>query len=163
MIDTVGSAASAISPPPATIPVVPQVSKAQVDMHLLQELFVRIRESVPIGLPAILLIAYTHTNAVSRERVWGWLVMMLVLVGIRLGIAHRFLSRPVTERTGYRTWFLLAIVSAFCFTAGWVSCLGLLAGPDMDSLFYLRMLVLSALAAAMLNTQGVDIDRKSVV
>jgi diguanylate cyclase (GGDEF)-like protein len=137
--------------------VIPQVPREQVDMHLLEELFVRIRESVPIGIPAILLVAYTHSNAVSRERVWGWLVIMLVLVGFRLGIAHQFLSRPVTERTGYRTWLLLAIASVFFFTVGWVSCMGLFAGPDMDGLFYLRMLVLSAVAAALLNTQGVDI------
>ncbi len=133
----------------------PAVPAEQINLRILREFYTRAQESVLLGVPAVIMLAYAHLDAQPFSRILTWTLLVLAFMAFRLLVAKRFLARDEADTRGSERWRLLACAGTVTFAASWVSCLTLLGGPTPDGLFYLRLLCLAGLAAFMLSTLGV--------
>lgn len=129
-------------------------SAEEIRAGMLQELYVRGRESTLVGFLPIFLLAWMHSNEHEIGPVLLWTAALMLVQTYRLLMAQRYLHRP--EAQTRQRWYLHQCLGVGALAVGWVSSFVLLTANEMNTLFYLHLLFLIGLSSIMLSAIGID-------
>lgn len=120
----------------------------------MHELSVRERLSATVAMPAMLLTAWVHWQAVARLNVAAWLICMFLVQLTRLALARRHLDPGASADTLHRRRLLRVVINVLN-GAGWASIWFVLDTGRLDFLFMYRFGVLSAALGVTVNSLNV--------
>lgn len=136
----------------------PLPAQVQVRAGLLTEMMVRTRQSEPLTLLAIALLAWIHADQVAGAAILLWAMLMGSAAFMNWFLAGRFLrSGPLAELREEHVllWQRIEIAAAGVLAAAWTSSLWLLDTGSPDGYFYFKMLMLIAVIGFIQGTQGI--------
>ncbi|MBK8523479.1 MAG: GGDEF domain-containing protein [Betaproteobacteria bacterium] len=126
---------------------------ARYDTLQLEGLFQRTRTSSVLALLPIVLIAALHYGHVATAPMLMWSVAMLGVYGMRILIAHTFISR---QRQGDASplWLDIETMTTAAAGGGWGAMLFLLNTGQLDMLFTVKLAFLAAACAFTMNSMA---------
>ena len=128
----------------------------QFDRTLATEMFHRSRMSAAIGILGIGIVAYLHAATYPLSSYCGWMITMLCIFITRILLACYSFRIIVT---GKSTDYLVNTEAALCGLSGlgWGLSLVIFNSFSMDSLFYLRLIIIAAAMSFVVSSMTVYI------
>ena len=123
-----------------------QYRKQRLRNEKIRLLYSHVWQPVFAGILGAFLLAYTLHEIVGETLLWGWLIAILMVYGLRLRIAFCFLRAPSTDQERPR-WLYLFVLAVFLTGCVWgVGGLLMFDGEDIEQVAALAI-VLSGVAA----------------
>lgn len=120
----------------------------------LAALFERTRTSSALALLPILLIAGMHFGSVSTSQIVMWAAALLGVYGVRILVAHSFLTRPRSVEAS-PLWLDIETMTTAAAGGGWGAMLFLLNTGQLDMLYTVKLAFLAAACAFTMNSMAV--------
>ena len=132
----------------------PSAAPRRLHRALAMEFYERLRRSALLGILSILVVFVFHAPSAAPMRLWGWTLGISALMVLRAWRAHRIgLRRPRSMEWQLRVDAALTVASA----ALWGIMLVLFDSGQVDTLFFVRLIVIAAAGAFVQATLSVYI------
>ncbi|MBV8656474.1 MAG: GGDEF domain-containing protein [Burkholderiales bacterium] len=119
---------------------------------LALEFYERLRRSTLFGILSILIVVMFHLATVSPVLLWSWVAGFTALMALRTWRAHRMVRlKPTSIEQQLRVDGLLTLVSALF----WGTALLLFGSGQVDTLFFIRLIIIAAAGAFVLASLSV--------